>query len=304
MAGPATEDRNPLFAELDLWPTAEAVAAMAGEQAAAAMAVQPQAAVIAAAAEAAAARLADEAGRLVHVGAGTSGRIAVQDGVELGPTYDWPESRWAFALAGGADALLRSVEGAEDDEAAGEDAMRQLGLGAADVIIGVAASGRTPFTVAAVRAAAAAGALTVGIANNAGAPLLAAAAHPILIETGAEPVAGSTRMKAGTAQKIALNLLSTAIMLRLGRIHAGLMVAMRPTNRKLRARAAAMVGEIAGVDPAQAEAALETAGGDIRTAVLVARGATRDAAAAALRASAGNLRVALAALGADPDPDR
>jgi len=296
MAGPATEDRNPLFADLDLWPTDQAVAAMAREQAAAAAAVEPEAEAIAAAADAAAARLADGSGRLVHVGAGTSGRLAVQDGVELGPTYDWPESRWAFALAGGAEALLTSVEGAEDDEGAGEAAMRGLGLGTADVVIGVAASGRTPFTVAAVRAAAAAGALTVGIAGNAGTPLLAAAAHPILIETGAEVLAGSTRMKAGTAQKIALNLLSTAIMLRLGRIHAGLMVAMRATNRKLRVRAAAMVGEIAGVGAAEAQAALERAAGDIRTAVLLAKGLDQAAAEDALRAADGNLRSALAAL--------
>jgi len=296
MAGPATEDRNPLFADLDLWPTDQAVAAMAREQAAAAAAVEPEAEAIAAAADAAAARLADGSGRLVHVGAGTSGRLAVQDGVELGPTYDWPESRWAFALAGGAEALLTSVEGAEDDEGAGEAAMRGLGLGTADVVIGVAASGRTPFTVAAVRAAAAAGALTVGIAGNAGTPLLAAAAHPILIETGAEVLAGSTRMKAGTAQKIALNLLSTAIMLRLGRIHAGLMVAMRATNRKLRVRAAAMVGEIAGVGAAEAQAALERAAGDIRTAVLLAKGLDQTAAEDALRAADGNLRSALAAL--------
>ena len=300
MAGPATEDRNPLFADLDLWPTAKAVAAMAREQAEAAAAVEPQAEAIAAAADAAAARLADGSGRLVHVGAGTSGRLAVQDGVELGPTYDWPGSRWAFALAGGTDALLTSVEGAEDDEQAGAAAMGELRLGAADVVIGIAASGRTPFTVAAVRTAAAAGALTVGIASNAGTPLLAAAVHPILIETGAEVLAGSTRMKAGTAQKIALNLLSTATMLRLGRIHAGLMVAMRATNRKLRARAAAMVGEIAGVDAAEAQAALDSAGGDIRTAVLVAKGLGKAAAEEALHAAGGNLRSALAALPSRP----
>lgn len=296
MAGPATEDRNPLFADLDLWPTGKAVAAMAREQAAAAAAVEPQAEAIAAAADAAAARLADGAGRLVHVGAGTSGRLAVQDGVELGPTYDWPESRWAFALAGGAQALLASVEGAEDDESAGHDAMRALRLGPADVVIGVAASGRTPFTVAAIRAACDAGALAIGVASNAGTPLLAAAAHPILIETGAEVLAGSTRMKAGTAQKIALNLLSTAIMLRLGRIHAGLMVAMRATNRKLRVRAAAMVAELAAVDADRAQTALDAAGGDIRTAVLVAKGLSRKSAEAALGAAQGNLRTALGRL--------
>jgi N-acetylmuramic acid 6-phosphate etherase len=296
MAGPTTEESSARYADLDLWPTGKAVAAMADEQAAAAAVVRGQTAAIAAAADAAAAALARGEGRLVHVGAGTSGRIAVQDGVELGPTYGWPESRWAFALAGGADALLRSVEGAEDDAAGGEEAMRRLGVAAGDVVIGVAASGRTPFTVAAVGAAAAAGALTVGIASNAGTPLLAAAAHPILLETGAEVVAGSTRMKAGTAQKVALNLLSTAIMLRLGRIHGGLMVSMRATNRKLRARAAKMVGEISGVAPPEAEAALERAGGNIKRAVLIARGLDATAAEGVLDAAGDNLRLALESL--------
>ena len=135
-------------------------------------------------------------------------------------------------------ACCPSIEGAEDDEAAGEDAIRRAAPTPGDVVIGVAASGRTPYTVAAVRAAAATGALTVGLANNAGTPLLEAAAHPIFLDTGAEIVAGSTRMKAGTAQKIALNLFSTAVMLRLGRVHNGLMVNMRVSNQKLRARAA------------------------------------------------------------------
>jgi N-acetylmuramic acid 6-phosphate etherase len=224
---------------------------------------------------------------LIYAGAGTSGRLAVLDGVELGPTYDW--DRTFYALAGGMGALLESVEGAEDDAGAGEAAIREAGAATADVVIGVAASGRTPFTVAAVRAGGALGALTVGIASNAGTPLLEAADHSILLLTGAEVVAGSTRMKAGTAQKIALNTLSTAIMLRLGRIHGGLMVDMRLSNAKLRARAATIVAEIADVDPSAARAALDTAEGNIKRAVLIALGVGPGA----LDAAGDNLREAL-----------
>lgn len=291
-----TEDVSARYADLDLWPTGDAVSAMLEGQLAAAAAVQPQAQAIAAAADDAADRLGDARGRLIYVGAGTSGRIAVQDGVELGPTYDWPDARLVYALAGGMDALLSSVEGAEDDAFAGEKAVRHATPGPHDVVIGVAASGRTPFTLAAVRAGAAAGALTVAIANNAGTPLLEAAAHPILLDTGAEIVAGSTRMKAGTAQKIALNLFSTAVMLRLGRVHGGLMTCMRVSNAKLRDRATAMVAEITGVDQAKAEDALGRSDGDIRLAVLLARGVEPAQAAAALRDAGGNLRTAMASV--------
>lgn len=293
----STETVSPRYADLDLWPTRDAVAAMAEAQLAAAAAVQSQAGAIAEAAEAAAARLRGPAGRLVYAGAGTSGRLAVLDGVELGPTFDWPEDRLVYALAGGMDAMLASVEGAEDDEQAGRAAVSDAAVGSSDVAIGVAASGRTPYTVAALRAAAEAGALTVAIAGNPGTPLLDAAAHPILLDTGPEVVAGSTRMKAGTAQKIALNLLSTAIMIRLGRVHAGLMVDMRLSNAKLRARAANMVSTLTGADPAAAAAALDRAGGSIKRAALVASGLDVDTATALLNETGGNLRAAMARIG-------
>ena len=291
----STEQISARYAGLDLWPTRDAVQAMLEGQLAAAAAVQSQAGAIAAAAEAAAGRLRGDAGRLIYIGAGTSGRLAVQDGVELGPTYDWPEARTLYLLAGGLDAMLTGVEGAEDDGAAAEAEIARASVTASDVAIGVAASGRTPYTLAALRAARAAGALSIGIASNAGTPILEAAEHSILIETGPEIVAGSTRMKAGTAQKIALNLFSTATMLRLGRIHDGLMVDMRLSNRKLRARAAGMVSEIAGVDRMTAEQALERAGGRIKPAVLVALGADPDAARRTLDEAGGNLRDALSA---------
>jgi N-acetylmuramic acid 6-phosphate etherase len=290
-----TELISSRYSDLDLWSTRDAVQAMLEGQLAAAAAVQAQAGAIAAAAEAAADRLREGRGRLVYAGAGTSGRLAVQDGVELGPTYDWPEQRTVYALAGGMEALLASVEGAEDDAAAGEAEIRAAGIGRNDVMIGVAASGRTPYTVGALRAAASAGALTIGIASNSGTPLLGAADHPLLLDTGSEVVAGSTRMKAGTAQKIALNLLSTTIMLRLGRIYKGLMVDMRVSNRKLQLRAARMVAEISGVDEGSAGAALAVAGGRIKVAALVALGSGPEEAARLLGDNGDNLRAALSA---------
>jgi N-acetylmuramic acid 6-phosphate etherase len=282
----STERISPRYADLDLWPTSEAVAAMLEGQLAAAAAVQAAADAIAEAADAAADRLRQN-GRLIYCGAGTSGRLAVLDGVELGPTYDW--DRTVYALAGGMGALLESVEGAEDDAAAGETAIRQADVMPADVVIGVAASGRTPFTIGAIRTAASAGALTIGVASNAGTPLLEASDHAILLRTGPEVIAGSTRMKAGTAQKIALNILSSAIMMRLGRVHAGLMVDMRLSNAKLRARAATIVSKIAETDLATAEAALDRSRGSIKRAVLIARGIDEGA----IEETGGNLREAL-----------
>src|SRR5213078_2671406 len=153
-----------------------------------------------------------------------------QDGSELPPTFDWPADRVVFAMAGGLDALVRSAEGAEDNEAAGAQAMADANIGADDVVIGIAASGTTPFTIGVLRAASAAGAVTIALANNSRAPLFLVARHGIMVETGAEVIAGSTRMKAGTAQKIVLNLFSTSIMVKLGRVYQGLMVHMRASN--------------------------------------------------------------------------
>lgn len=288
-----TEDINPEFADIDLWPTGDAVMALLEGHISAARIVKPQVAALALAADEAAERLADPTGRLIYVGAGTSGRIAVLDGVELEPTFGWLDARVVYLIAGGMTALATSVEGAEDDSAAAADRMSALEPASGDVVIGVAASGRTPFTLAAIDTARLCGALTIAIANNPQSPLLAAAEHAILLDTGAEAIAGSTRMKAGTAQKIALNLLSTAVMLRLGRVYKGMMVDMRVSNRKLHRRAIGMVGEIAGVEPARAKAALDRANGEIKLAVLIARGETLERSAAMLAAAGGNLRIAL-----------
>ena len=292
-----TEGVDPRYADLDRWSTDTVIAVLLESQIAGIAAVRSQTGAIAAAADSAAERLRTPAARLVYVGAGTSGRVAVQDGVELGPTFDWSGERLAFVLAGGAAATTASAEGAEDDGGAGVHAMRGIGVTADDVVIAVAASGTTPFTVAALVCAGAAGALTVAVANNAGTPLLAAAHHPVLLDTGAEAVAGSTRMNAGTAQKVALNLLSTAIMVRLGRVHRGLMVDMRITNAKLRERAVRIVAMLSERDADTARRALTGAGGRIKPATLVAMGVPLAAAERALADSRDNLRTALAVLG-------
>ena len=222
--------------------------AMYEGQLAAAAAVGPALEATARAVDDAAAAL-KVSGRIVYVGAGTSGRIGVQDGTELCPTFNWPAERLLFLMAGGMGALMKSAEAAEDREADGARAIAEATIRANDVVIGLAASGTTPYTVGALRAAHAAGAVTIGIANNGDAPLLNAVRHPILLRTGSEAIAGSTRMKAATSQKIVLNLFSTALMVKLGRVYRGLMVHMRATNAKLRDRATAIVNRITGCSP-------------------------------------------------------
>ena len=290
-----TEFADPRYVMLDRWDSRTALTTIWESQLAAVAAICPALPVLAEVVEAAAARLRGGAGRLVYAGAGTSIRTAVQDGTELGPTYDWPEARTLYLIAGGPEALMRGVEGAEDDA---EDARAQVAraaIGPQDVVLAIAASGRTPFTLAVLEAARAAGALAVGIANNPATPILERGDLGVLVETGPEVVAGSTRMKAGTAQKVALNMISTQVMVRLGHVHDGLMVDMRPENIKLRGRARDMVARIAGVGDAAAQAALESCSWRIKPAVLVARGLSPDAALAALTGAGGVLRAALAA---------
>jgi N-acetylmuramic acid 6-phosphate etherase len=286
------EGVDPRFTELDAWPTHHAMMAMWEGQMAAAAAVQPALAALAGAADAAALSL-RHTGRLIFVGAGSSGRIAVQDGTELGPTFSWPRDRLVYALAGGDSAFIESVEGAEDDAEEGAAVMRRIAAGPSDVVVGVAASGTTPFTVAAIAEARQKGALTIGLAGIADAPLLMAAEHRIVLETKAEVLSGSTRMKAGTAQKIALNLLSTAIMIRLGRTYKGEMVLMRPQNSKLRARSIAIVMRITRCEEAKAELALNEAAGDMRLAILIVLGHSRENGSALLQTHSGNLRAIL-----------
>lgn len=297
-----TERMSQRFADLDAWPTSDAVMAMFEGQLSAAAAINSQVDALAQAAEEAAGRLRESSGRMVYIGAGTSGRLAVLDGVELGPTFGWAPERLLYGIAGGMDALTRSIENAEDDAESGRDFAASARLNRSDVVIGVSASGSTPFTVAAVREASSASALTIAIASNADSPLLLAAEHPILLDTGPELVSGSTRMKAGTAQKVALSLLSTAVMLRLGRVYKGLMVDMRASNQKLRSRAISTVAEIGGVDSPAAQSALDRAGGDIKLASLVAMGMDVENARNCLAACGDNLRVAIDSCGAARPP--
>lgn len=294
----ATEEVDPRFVDLDAWALTSAMEAMWEGQLAAVAAIGHALPAMTAATEAAYRALGDQ-GRLIYVGAGTSGRVAVQDGAELTPTFAWPLARLLFIIAGGESAFTTSVEGAEDDV---DDAVAQMEtarLSPHDVVIAVAASGTTPFTVAALQAAGKRGAVTIGIANNPDTPLLASAQFPVLVETGRELIAGSTRMKAGTAQKVVLNLISTGIMLRLGRVYRGMMVNMPPTNVKLKRRAEIMVARIAGCSEAQAASALESTDGDIKTAALVVLGYDKADAAALLASHNGNLRRVFADLAKD-----
>jgi N-acetylmuramic acid 6-phosphate etherase len=285
----ATEEVDPRFADLDAWSLGSAMEAMWEGQLAAVAAVGHALPQITAATNAAKEALGDR-GRLIYVGAGTSGRVAVQDGAELTPTFAWPQERLHFIIAGGESAFVASIEGAEDDIA---DAVEQIDAArpsSNDVVIAVAASGTTPFTVAALRQAATRRAVTIGVANNPGTPLLTSAGHPVLVETGRELIAGSTRMKAGTAQKVVLNLISTGIMLGLGCVYRGMMVNMQPTNAKLKRRAEIMVGRIAGCNETLAARALEETAGDIKTAALLVLGYDKAEAESILARDKGNLR--------------
>jgi N-acetylmuramic acid 6-phosphate etherase len=287
-----TEQISPRYADLDSWPTEDVIAAMYEGQLSAAAAVRGALPAIAAAVDDAVPAL-RRGGRIVYIGAGTSGRIGVQDGSELPPTFNWPADRVVFLMAGGFDALVRSVEGAEDSETEGARAVKEAKVNSDDVVIGVAASGTTPYTIGALHAANETGAVTIAIGSNAGAPLFAAAKHRVVVETGEEVIAGSTRMKAGTAQKIVLTLFSSAAMVKLGRIYRGLMVHMRAINAKLRRRGAAIVGELAGCNATDAAGYLEGAGGDVKIAVLLALGFDLSDAKKAIERHEGNLRGAI-----------
>jgi N-acetylmuramic acid 6-phosphate etherase len=288
----STEHVDPRYAELDGWSTAEMLAAMYEGQLAAAAAVQPALEAIARAVEDAASAL-KQTGRIVYAGAGTSGRIGVQDGTELSPTFNWPAERLLFLMAGGMGALVKSAEAAEDSQADGARSIADANIGPGDVVIGLAASGTTPYTVGALRAAHARGAVTIGISSNPAAPLLGVVRHPILLRTGSEVVAGSTRMKAATAQKIVLNLFSTALMVKFGRVYQGLMVHMRATNAKLRRRAAGIVSRITGCSPEDAARYVEAANGDVKIAILLALGSSVTDSGPLLARHDGNLRAAI-----------
>ncbi|MFW7268992.1 N-acetylmuramic acid 6-phosphate etherase [Gluconacetobacter sp. Hr-1-5] len=294
LPGIGTEERDPRYADIDLWPTGAILDALAEAQMTAVAIVRAAVPQMEAVVEAALPGL-RAGGRLFYVGAGTSGRIGLQDGVELTPTFGWPGERLVLMLAGGPAALFESVEGAEDQEEAARAEILSHDPGPQDVVLGIAASGGTPYTCAAIAAARACGALTVGVASNPGGRLLGEAELGIVLPTGPEVISGSTRLKAGTAQKAALNMLSTALMVRLGHAYRGQMVDMRVVNAKLQRRAARMVRLLAGGTDEQIAEALAASGGNVKRAVLIRHGMSLAEAEAALGRHGGDLRAVLGA---------
>ena len=293
MAPARTEQPDDRDKPIDLWPTHEVVARILAVQQEALRAVEPAGPHLAAAIEVLAKTLRG-GGRMAYAGAGSSGLLAQVDALELPGTFGIGVDRIPVILAGGLEALCSIPGSAEDDAAAAEAAVDRLELGTADAVVAVSASGETPFTVAALMRARRRGAVTVGIACVAGSSLLHGSHHPILLETPPEVIAGSTRMGAGTAQKCALNILSTGIAVRLGHSYAGLMVNMRPDNAKLKARAVEIVRQAAGVGQRRAEQALAEADWSVKTAIVCcARGIDAAAARSRLAESGDDIRTAL-----------
>jgi N-acetylmuramic acid 6-phosphate etherase len=287
-----TERPSPRYSNLDLWETADILDAMIEGQLAAVAAVRAVRPAIEQAALATEAAL-KEGGRLIYAGAGTSGRLAVQDGAELMPTFSWPEDRLLLFMAGGKEAMTRAVEGAEDEIGHAQRLVEDNKLGPNDVLIAVAASGTTPFTLGCLREAKKRGALTIGIANNPDTPILNEADHAIWLDTGAEPIAGSTRMNAGTAQRITLNVLSSLVMVLLGRVYDGLMVDLQAVNEKLVKRSQRILTKLTGHGGDDARAALALAGGNLKIAVLLLHGCDLNEANEILARAGGQLRAAL-----------
>lgn len=291
---PTTELPNPDSEGLDQLTTEEMLARMNDADATVAARVRAELPAIARAVDVIADRL-RRGGRLLYIGAGTSGRLGCLDAAECLPTFGVSPERVRGIIAGGETALTRAVEGAEDDAEAGRTAIDDLGVGADDVVVGISASGGAPYVRAALARARERGATTVGIANTPDPPLARDADIAIVPVTGPEVLTGSTRLKAGTAQKLVLNLLSTGAMIRWGKTYGNRMVDVQATNRKLRARARRLLREIGGVeDDEAATRLLEAANGSVKTAIVMARrGADRGEAERRLREAGGFLAVAL-----------
>ena len=290
-----TEKANPRTQAIDTLSALEIVALINDEDARVAAAVRQQRAPIAQAVEAIVERM-QRGGRLFYVGAGTSGRLGVLDASEMPPTFGTSTEQVQGFIAGGDGALRRSIEGAEDDPAAGARCVREARVGRDDVVVGIAASGTTPWVLGAVTEARDRGAATIALTCHPGSPLSRLAEISIAPEVGPEVIAGSSRMKAGTAQKMVLNTLSTATMIRLGKVYGNLMVDVRPTNAKLRRRAVRMLQEAAGADADTARRALEATGYEVKPAlVMLLAGIDADEARHRLNKAGGFVRRALAA---------
>src|SRR5256714_2841248 len=298
-----TERHSPRYSAIEAWSPGDILEAMIEGQFAAVAAVRAARPALEEAALAIEPRLRD-GGRLAYAGAGTSGRLAVQDGAELMPTFSWPQERLLLLIAGGREALVQSVEGAEDESEEAIRLVRRYEMETRDVLIAVAASGTTPFTLASLREAKQRGALTIAIANNRDTPLLAEAEHPIWLDTGPEPIAGSTRMKAGTAQRIALNLLSSLLMIRLVRAYRGLMVYLKAGSRNPLLRSEKILQELSGRSREEVHDALHRAGGNVKTALVLLEGCDLDEAAKILDRSGGHLRAAKALIEARRRPKK
>lgn len=290
-----TEQRNSRSRGLDRKSTLEILRVLNREDARVALAVRRELSVIARAVDAIV-KAFRRGGRLFYVGAGTSGRLAVLDAAECPPTFGTPPRMVQAIIAGGSRALRRAAEDAEDSAADGARDLRRVAVGRRDVVVGLSASGTTPYVLGALDFARRCGAVTVGVTSNWQSPLARLASIAIAPDTGPEAVAGSTRLKAGTAQKLVLNLLSTAAMVRFGRVYENWMVHVALTNRKLRRRGAGILEEAAGVGASAAEHALRRAGHDLPTAIVMLKtGATPGDARRWLAATGGNVRDAIAA---------
>ena len=262
-----TETPSLAHTNLDEYPTAALVDAFVDDQLGAVNAVRAAGDQLARAVTQAVPRL-EAGGRLIYVGAGTSGRLGLLDSVELFPTFSWPRERAVALLAGGRDAVFQAVEGAEDNREQGALDITAATVGTDDVVIVLAASGTTPYALGALAAARSAGALTIGIANNVDAPLVREAEIGITLDTGSELISGSTRLKAGTAQKIALNTFSSAVMVRLNKVYGNLMVDVKPTNAKLIRRTVNLTVLATGTDEATARATLERCEFHVKVAIV------------------------------------
>ncbi|MDP9368678.1 MAG: N-acetylmuramic acid 6-phosphate etherase [Chloroflexota bacterium] len=288
-----TEGINAATAAIDCLSPLEIVQVMNAEDAKVAAAVERELPRIATAIEEIAARL-RRGGRLIYVGAGTSGRLGVLDASECPPTFGTPPELVVGCIAGGPSALTSAVEEVEDSADVGRSDAARLAITEADVVVGIAASGRTPYVLGAIDHANAQGALTIGLACNAGTALERSVAIMIAPVVGPEVIAGSTRLKAGTAQKMVLNMLSTGTMILLGKTFGNLMVDLRATNTKLRRRATAIVQTATGLDEAAAASLLQASDGDAKIAIVVARaGISIEAARTRLDAASGSVREAL-----------
>ncbi|MCX4990155.1 MULTISPECIES: N-acetylmuramic acid 6-phosphate etherase [unclassified Streptomyces] len=290
-----TEAFRPELSEIDRLPTLEIAKLMNGEDATVPTAVAAQLPLIAAAIDDIAERM-SRGGRLVYAGAGTAGRLGVLDASECPPTFNTDPSQVVGMIAGGPTAMVTSIEGAEDSRELAAADLDALALTADDTVVGVSASGRTPYAVGAVEHARKQGALTIGLSCNAHSALAAAADHGIEVVVGPELLTGSTRLKSGTAQKLVLNMLSTITMIRLGKTYGNLMVDVRASNEKLRARSRRIVALATGASDEEIERALAATDGEVKNAILTILGdVDGPTAARLLEESEGHLRAALAA---------